>query len=407
MPDRTAALRRCEASGFRRAGEILEQIGTSMDLSERKQAEEALRESEEQWRAVFENNPTMYFMLDANGTIVSVNPFGAQNLGYTVEELIGTPVLNVFHEDDRNFVQGNATVCLEQRGQEIKWEARKVRKDGSLLWVRETAKAVLLKSRTVILVVCEDITDRKRAEEALEKAQAELAHVTRVTTMGELTSSIAHEVNQPLAAIVTSGNACLRWLAGSTPNLDEARVLVTRMVADGHRASEVIGRVRALFKKTDSERSRLQLNDLIQDVLALIPGELRRNGIVLRTDFATDLPPVIGDRIQLQQVLLNLIINGIEAMGPEGVRPRNLAITSRRYDPESVLVAVDDSGIGIDTQSSDQIFDAFVTTKREGLGMGLSISRTIVEAHGGRLWAIPNHGRGATFQFTLPTSGDA
>jgi signal transduction histidine kinase len=225
--------------------------------------------------------------------------------------------------------------------------------------------------------------------------------------MGELTSSIAHEVNQPLAAIVTSGNACLRWLAGSPPDLDEARVLVTRMVSDGHRASEVIGRVRALFKKTDSKRSRLHMNDLIQHVLALIPGELRRNRIVLRTELAPDLPPVIGDRIQLQQVLLNLIINGIEAMGAVNDRPRKLGITSRRQDPESVVVAIEDSGVGIDTENSDRIFDAFITTKREGLGMGLSISQTIIEAHGGRLWAIPNQGRGATFQFTLPAIGDA
>jgi PAS domain S-box-containing protein len=257
-----------------------------------------------------------------------------------------------------------------------------------------------------VLVTITDITERKHAEEALQKAQAELAHITRVTTMGELASSIAHEVNQPLAAIVTNGNAALRWLAAEPPNLDEARESVGRIVRDGHRASEVVGRVRALFRKAATAKERLDINDLIQDVLALVPGELRRNHVQLRTVLAHDLPQVVADRVQLQQVLLNLIINAVEAMSTVADRQRRLLIRSQRADADGVLVSVEDSGVGIGSQNPSQLFDAFFTTKPDGLGMGLSISRTTIEAHGGRLWATANDGTGATFQFTLPVNGE-
>lgn len=379
-------------------------LETNNDITERRHAEHALRESEEQWKAVFENNPTMYFMVHASGTILSVNAFGAEKLGYTVEELIGTPVINVFLEEDRHDVQRNVEACFNQLGRATSWEARKVCKDGAVIWVRETAKAVLLNNEEVFLVACEDITEGKRAEEALQKTQAELARVTRVTTMGELASSIAHEVNQPLAAIVTSGNACLRWLANDPPDVGEARDLVQRIVRDGHRASEVVGRVRGFFKKTEPLKAPLNINDLIRDVVALIPAELRRNRIVLRTELSDDLPPVVGDRIQLQQVLLNLMINGIEAMSSISHRPRELVVKSIKKEPDNVLVAVQDTGTGIEAQNPAQLFDAFYTTKPEGLGMGLSISRTTIEAHGGRLWATSNNGDGASFQFTLPAN---
>ena len=535
-------------------------LETNNDVTERKRTEEALRESEEQWRAVFENNPTMYFMVAADGTVLSVNPFGADKLGYTVDELVGSPVLNVFHDADREAVQKNVAVCFQQLNRSMNWEARKIRKDGSMLWVRETARAMLLKNRPIVLVVCEDITERKRveselsesekryryifdaagvsiweenfsevkaaldelkasgvddvpryvsthpefvrqliplvkvvdvndatvtlfnatskdellvsldqiflpeteevfageliaiaegrtsfeaetslqtlngkrltvlfaitlpaqpaslasvlvtitditerkhAEEELQKTQAELAHIARVTTMGELTSSIAHEVNQPLAAIVTSGNACLRWLSNDPPNVEEARQTVMRVVNDGHRASEVVGRIRAFFKKTTPQRVRVDVNQLIEDVIAMVPSELKRNRVLVRTELADDLPGVAGDQIQLQQVLLNLVINAIEAMSNVS-GSRELLIESRRFESGSVLVSVHDSGVGFSDQSAAKLFDAFFTTKAQGLGMGLSISRTAIEAYGGRLWATTNDGGGATFQFTLP-----
>ena len=243
--------------------------------------------------------------------------------------------------------------------------------------------------------------ERSRAEHALREAQAELAHVTRVMTMGELAASIAHEINQPLAAVVTNANACLRWLTGPIPNLDEARAAVARIARDGNRASDVIGRIRALVKKSATEQAHLDINEVIQEVLGLIQTEIRKNEVVLRRKLAPDLPRILGDRVQLQQVILNLMMNGIEAMSAVTDRSRDLLIRSCRYESDKVLIAVQDSGTGLETESLDHLFTAFFTTKPKGMGMGLAISRSIIEAHGGKLWASPNDGPGATFQFTL------
>jgi PAS domain S-box-containing protein len=651
---------------FDQTGRFIGYRGVGRHITERKQVEEALRASEEQWKAVFENNPTMYFMADAAGTILSVNPFGAEQLGYTVDELVGTPVLSVFYEPDREAVQSHVARCFAQPNQAMSWEARKVRKDGTVLWVRETARSVLLRNCLIILVACEDITERKRAqeaarrseqelrdlienlpamvyivlpgpdgpiaafasrgwreysglsqedtarsgwqsvvhpadldrnmkkwqvcaaageayenesryrraadgayrwfldravplrdeqgailqwygvltdiedrrraedalrrsehylaeaqrlshtgswaynqatgtviywseemfrifgfdpqrsripdrnelsrflhsddrdrvskrietahrekveyaddhriilpdgtvkhlhvsghpvfddtggvveyvgtvidvtertraEEALQKAQAELAHVTRVTMVSALTSSIAHEVNQPLGAIVTNANAALRWLAHQPPNLDEARETLGRIVKDGHRASEVVGRARALLRKTPTVRGQVDMNGLIQDTMGLLHGEVRRHRILLRTALAPNLPPMTGDRVQLQQVMLNLAMNGIEAMKEVAERPSELLIQSLLDSSGAVLIAVRDTGIGLDPQGMERVFEAFYTTKAEGLGMGLAICRSIIEAHGGRLWASANAPWGTVFQFTLPSEHD-
>jgi len=661
-------------------------------------AERALRDSEEQWRAAFESNPTMYFVLDARGTIVTVNSFGAQQLGYTTSELIGQPVLNVFHEPDREMVRRHANACLGALGHTMRWEARKLRKDGTMLWVRETANAVLLKNQPVLLVVCEDITERKRAEEALRQsetylaeaqrvshtgswvwnatsgtrfwseecyrvlgfdpaqgvpafesflqrvhpddragwqerlhealrdrvdleseyrimhpnsgvrhiyvvahpvlgpdgesadlvgtviditeqrraeqrlhaqhrvtqilaqaatleeaapkilqalcdcldwdvgelwrvdreagvlhcvevwhtdaveiaqfeaatwtstfdpavglpgrvwssrapvwipdcsrdqsfvrapvayaaglraalgfpillakevlgvvdlfsrevrepdqdlleakatigsqigqfierkraesalhdAQAELAHVTRVTMMGELTASIAHEVNQPLGAMVTSAASCSRWLELRPPDLEKAQRALERIAKDGRRAGEVISRIRSLMKRQALQRSWVDLNETILEVIVLARYELGRHGIALDTRLAQGLPSVQADRVQMQQVMLNLIVNAVEAMREVEDRARELTIISGREGSQAVLIAVRDSGIGMDPAFSDKLFEAFYTTKAEGFGMGLSISRSIIEAHGGRLWATANVPHGAVFQFSLP-----
>ena len=244
--------------------------------------------------------------------------------------------------------------------------------------------------------------ERKRTEEALRKAQVELAHVTRVTTLGELAASIAHEVNQPLSGIVNNSNACLRWLAGDSPNLDEAREAVRRILRDGSRASDVISRIRALVSKTVTEKSRLDVNDAIQEVVALAQGEVRRNRVALRTELAADVPLVVGDRVQLQQVILNLVMNGVEAMASVADRPRELLIYSQQHESDKVLVAVRDSGTGLHSENLDRLFEPFFSTKPKGMGMGLAISRSIIEAHGGRLWAEPNASAGMTFEFALP-----
>jgi len=249
-----------------------------------------------------------------------------------------------------------------------------------------------------------EISDRKRAEDALRTTQAELAHVTRAMTMGEIVASIAHEINQPLVGVLTNGDACLRWLDGEAVNLDEARDAARRIVRDGNRAREVMAQVRALLKKTDPRKALLDIHRVIEDVLSVVQDEVRRHEISLRFEPAANLPPVMADRVQLQQVLLNLILNGIEAMSSASEQPRILRIRTHDYEAGEVLIAVDDSGVGVSARDMDHIFTAFFTTKGDGLGMGLSISRSIVEAHGGRLWAISDPGHGATFQFTLPVT---
>jgi PAS domain S-box-containing protein len=636
-------------------------LTTNNDISERKRAEQAQQEIEAQWRAAFESNPAMYFIVDAAGTIVSVNAFGAEQLGYTVNELAGQPVLNVFYEHDRKAVQGHARACFEQPGRTMTWEARKIRKDGTMLWVRETANAVVLKKRPVLLVVCEDITERKRAEEAarrsekelcdlietvpailwatrpngfnnfisrgweeytglsaedtagwgwqaaihpedlqrhvdkwrvslatgepfenesrfrrgaggeyrwflirgvplrdeqgtvvkwygtlidiedrkraeqalqrseaylaeaqalahtgsfgwdvatrkalhlsdewyriygfdpergapdweerlqcihpedrskwqsavyraineksgyaveyrilspngitkhlqvvghpilntsgsvvqfmgsvtditerkraeeererLRQLQADLARINRVTTMGELTASLAHELNQPIAAAITNANTCLRWLARDQPNLQEAREAAMRIVKDGTRAAGIIKGLRAFYKKDAPYRHELvDVNEIAREMLVLLRNEAGRYSISMRTDFDTTLPKIVADRVQLQQVLMNLLLNGIEAMkdiSPVGT----LAVKTQRAEDGQLMISVSDTGVGLPLEDADQIFNAFFTTKSHGTGMGLAISRSIIESHGGRLWATANSGQGATFRFTLP-----
>jgi PAS domain S-box-containing protein len=382
-------------------GNIVKWYGTAIDIEDRKRAEEALRQSEEQWRDVFENNPTMYFMVDAAGKVIAVNPFGAEQLGYNVDELVGQPVLGVFYESDREAAQRNVALCLEQIGRAKSWEARKVRKDGTVIRARETAKAVPRANGPIVLIACEDITEHKRAEEALRQAQVDLAHVNRVTTMGELTASLAHEVNQPIAAAVTNANTCMRWLAADTPNLKEARAAAMRIVKDGKRAGEIISRIRLLFKKGTPERESVDVSEVIEEMIVLLRSEAMRYSISVRTELAEDLPQVLGDRVQLQQVLMNLIMNSIDAMKDvDGTR--DLIIKSERGEDEQLLISVSDTGVGLPPQQADQIFNAFFTTKPNGTGMGLRISRSIVESHGGRLWAADNSPRGASFYLTLP-----
>jgi len=247
-----------------------------------------------------------------------------------------------------------------------------------------------------------DVTERKRAEEALHRTQAELAHVSRVTTLGELAASIAHETNQPLAAIVADASACVNWLAAADPDLEQVRDVLNAIVAEGHRAGDVIQRIRQLARKTDPCRTLLDLNDVIRGVVPLILAEARHHQVSLRVDLAPALPSVLGDRVQVQQVIINLVINGIEAMTPVTDRVRELVIRSRPHDGNQVLVTVEDSGVGIEAANVDQLFDAFFTTKPGGMGMGLSISRSIIQAHGGQLWATPNPTHGTTFHFSLP-----
>jgi C4-dicarboxylate-specific signal transduction histidine kinase len=246
------------------------------------------------------------------------------------------------------------------------------------------------------------VSERKRAEEALRRAREDLAHVNRVTTMGELTASLAHEVNQPIAAAVTNANACLRWLTADPPNLEEARASALSIVKDGMRASEIISRIRLLFKKGSPQREPVDVNEIIREMIVLLRSEVTRHSISVRAELAADLPRVMGDRVQLQQVMMNLITNSIDAMKDVNGR-RELAIKSQRAEHGQLTVCVSDTGVGLPPQQADQIFSAFFTTKPHGTGMGLSISRSIVASHSGRLWAADNSSRGASFHLILPT----
>ena len=248
--------------------------------------------------------------------------------------------------------------------------------------------------------------ERKHAEEARREAQADLARVSRVTTMGELTASLAHEVNQPIAAAVTNANTCLRWLTRDHPDLEEAREAASRIVKDATRAAGIISRVRLLFKKSTPLQEPVDVNEAIQEMIVLLRSEATRYNITARMELAADLPRIMGDRVQLQQVLMNLIVNSIDAM-KEVDGARELTVKSQRTEKEEVLVSVSDTGVGLPPQQTDQIFNAFFTTKPHGIGMGLRISRSILESHGGRLWAADNSPRGASFHFALPTKIEA
>jgi signal transduction histidine kinase len=248
----------------------------------------------------------------------------------------------------------------------------------------------------------QDVTARRLSEQALAKARSELAHVARVTTLNTLTASIAHEVNQPLSGIITNASTCLRMLAADPPDVVGARETARRTIRDGNRASDVIARVRALFTNKESTTESVDLNEAAREVLALSLSELQRNQVILRTELVSDLPHVTGDRVQLQQVILNLLRNASEAMSGVDDRPRQLVIRTERDEGDHVRLAVQDAGVGFDPQAVDRLFEAFYTTKNDGMGMGLSVSRAIIERHHGRLWAAPNDGPGATFSFSIP-----
>ena len=372
----------------------------------RKRSEAALQASEERWRSMFEASNLGITIVDQNLRYIATNSAFQAMLGYTDTELRQLSPLDLIVEDYRGEAKKRMTEL--QQGKRHHYEAVKQyrRKDGTMIWGHSYASAVRdAESKPKMLMgTLIDVTDTKRAQDALRAIQSKLAHIARRTTMHEVTATIAHEVNQPLAAIVTNGNAALRWLRRTPPEVAEAAANVNQIVSDGHRASEVVASIRGMFKKDEHAKVLLDVNGVIQEVLELLHGELSSKRVSVRTKLSGDLPQISVDQVQLQQVILNLVTNAVEAMSAMSDGSRVLNISSKYGDSDEVIITVEDSGPGIDPKDRDRIFDAFFTTKSQGMGMGLSICRSIVESHGGRLWASTRRPHGSIFYLTLPSA---
>jgi PAS domain S-box-containing protein len=379
---------------------------------QRKRAEDALRSSELNLRLTLDTIDGLVTTVSPSGELEFANRRFLEYTGNTIEELKTN--LGILHPDDRERVMGQWTHAL-QTGETLYSEARIRRHDGVFRWFVMTALPLTDQDNHILhwYNLITDIQDRKEAEEKLRQmqedlrnTQTEFAHVNRVMTMGELSASIAHEVNQPLAAIVGSGDSCVAWLAHEPPNLDKARAAASRILEAATQASEVVQRIRGLFKKRTSMAEAVDVNEVIEKTIAFVDREAQRNNVSLQTELAVGLPSVNGDRVQLQQVILNLMMNGLEAMGGLDSEPKSLLIRSAVSNRCELLVSVADTGPGINAQHVSRLFAPFFTTKPHGIGMGLRISRSIIEAHGGRLWAEKNEPRGAVFLLNLPIRTD-
>jgi len=365
--------------------------------------DQARQLADERWRIAFENSVVGIAMADFTGRFFAANSAFLTMLGYVESELYQLNWGDITYEEDldRNLVL--IRELEEGKRQHFEIEKRYRRKNGSLVWARTNVALVpgTDGEAPFWFGIVEDIRRRKEVEEALQLTHAELLRVSRATSMGELAASIAHEINQPLTAINNNSSACLRLLADGNLEPGILHRVLEEIVADSTRASCVIARIRALIKKAPSERNELDVNEVIREVLALEDREFSENQVLLERELTNALPRVLGDRVQLQQVLLNLFINAVEALASVTDRPRLICLQSRVGESGDVLVAVRDSGTGLGVDA-DRIFGPFFTTKAGGVGMGLSISRSIIEAHGGRLWAEPNFPAGTVFYFTLP-----
>jgi PAS domain S-box-containing protein len=392
--------------------ELRKEIAERMQVeSELKRSEEALREahvqvsrSEERWRSVFENSAVGVALTDLNGRFIATNPVYESMLGYSAQELQQLTLMDITHERDIDHNRKLINELVEGKRQQFQIEKQYRRKDGNSVWVRNNVSIVPGTERVprFLMALSEDITERKQAEEALGRARSELSNVVRVSSLGVLTASIAHEVNQPLSGILTNASTCLRMLSAAPPNIEGAIETARRTIRDTNRATDVIARLRALYSKKEPSPESMDLNEATREVTALSLGELQRNGVILRYELADDLPFVIGDRIQLQQVVLNMVRNASDAMSSVQDRPRELLIRTEQDGADRVRLSVKDTGVGFEPQVSDRLFQAFYTTKQDGMGIGLSISRSIIEAHEGRLWAVANDVHGATFCFSIP-----
>jgi PAS domain S-box-containing protein len=369
---------------------------------------EDLRVSEARLAGILEIAEEGVISVDASHRITLFNRAAEEIFQYRADEVIGRPLEMLlptrFTERHRDHVEAFARSSAAWRRMGAQREIYGRRRDGTEFPANASISKSDINGRPEFTVFLRDVSARKRTERELVEAKAELARVARVTTMGELAASIAHEVNQPLAAVVANGKACLRWLGAQPPDEREAREAIERVIRDANRASEVIARIRAFLKRGDSHRALVRIDEVVREVIDMVRSEARRHAVTLRAEPDDNLPPVLADRVQLQQVLINLAMNAIEAMSAVDGRARVLTIGAALDGSGSVVLMVRDSGAGLDASQRERIFDAFYTTKPEGMGMGLAITRSIVEAHGGRIWATANEGPGETFHFTFPTA---
>jgi PAS domain S-box-containing protein len=371
------------------------------DIDDRKRAEDALRASEHDLRSIIDTMPGYVATMGGAGGIQLVNKPLQDYTGRSLEELQDWANTDTVHPDDRPRVIAAWTHSIET-GHLLEYEHRLRRADGAYRWFHLRGLPARDEAGVILrwYVMLNDIDDRRNAEEALRRTQARLSRAAQIATVGELAASIAHEVNQPLAAVVVNGHACLRWLSATPPNLDKAVEAADRIVRDAQDAGEVVRRVRSLFKRAAVEKVAVDMNEVIAQMLKILDGERLRKDVSVETDLESDLPPVCGDRVQLQQLVLNLLLNGLEAMEDVLDRPRELRIHSTRQDDGVARIEIRDRGVGLKDPAN--AFEPFFTTKENGLGMGLAICRSIVEAHAGRLWAVSDGVDGATFCFTVP-----
>jgi PAS domain S-box-containing protein len=382
-----------------------EGVAFVLDLSEQKRAERALRRSE----AFLAEGQRLSHTGSFSWRVATDEVTWSEQL-YRIYELeVGAPVTlelirTRVHPEDLSLLEKMKLVDQARTGgNRFEWQYRLLMPDLSIKYLHAVAHAIQDEDGQLeYIAAVQDVTARRLSEEALDKARAQLTHVARVMSLGALTASIAHELNQPLSGIITNASTSLRMLAADSPDVEGARETARRTIRDGNRASEIIARLRALFIKKETTTELVDLNEATREVIALSSSELRRNGVVLQSELADDLPTISGDRIQLQQVIVNLLRNASDAMVGVHDRPRQLLIRTEREDGDWVRVNVRDAGVGIDPRAMDKLFDAFYTTKSDGMGIGLSVSRSIVEKHHGRLWADPNDGPGATFSFSIP-----
>jgi len=384
---------------FDEAGCFIGYRGVGRHITERKRAEETLRESEARFRTFVDHATDTFMLHDEDGKVLDVNRNACESLGYSRDELIGTtPSFFDLEANEATWRLNRARLKAEGI---VTLESRHRRKDGTVFPVELRMRKFSQGGQRLIISLSRDITERRQAAETFREMQAELTNASRAATMGQVTASVVHEVTQPTTAMLCNAEAALSWLGAEPPNVYEVQRALASIVADANRASEVINWIRALIKKTPPKKESVDVNRVILDVVTITRSELIKHGICLQTELATGLPPIEGYRIQLQQVVLNLILNAIEAMDRLADGPRELRISTSADASDGIVVAVRDSGPGLDPTMVNRLFEPFHTTKPEGMGMGLSICHSIVEAHGGRMWAGASEPRGAVFQFNL------